>query len=220
MNQNKKLTKLYSNCMNCANSQKECPGIWKNFKEGIVPRGFYFQKIPIKLLVVAKNPGHLLKKEREYYVNKNRIKLLENHFKFHKDYYSNFDDFKERSNTFHKNLFRYISSFLDLPKKEIYSQIAHTNLVKCSTKNETEKLNKKSMMACFKKYLLEEIKILKPKVILALGKEVYNFLKKYQYEFNLPIVYIKHPSYFYKKSEEKNILSKIKKEIEGYLKQT
>jgi hypothetical protein len=56
---------------------------------------------------------------------------------------------------------------------------------------------------------------LKPKILLALGREVYKYLNKK--DLKTPIIYIKHPSYYYKKNEEKEILLKIKYEIRKYI---
>lgn len=227
-----KLIGFYTKCMNCKNTKKECPKIWKDFDKGVVPRGFHFESPKIKLLIVGKNPGHPFKDEKKKYLNKRGKTLFEAKENFQKEYYNNIDNtFKEdkRSHTYHKNLFRYMGYFLgllELPKKEkinsqlihkIYSQIATTNLVKCSIKDEQAILHKDIIYPCYRKFFLEELKLFKPKLILALGKEVYHFLK-HQKEIKIPIVCIKHPSYYYKKEEEIKILNSIKKEMKVYLK--
>jgi len=214
----KELIALYTDCVNCSNNENDCPSIWKDFSTGVIPRGFYFESSNIQILVIAKNPGHPLEREQKLLVNKSGKELLNSYFSFHRSLYKKFKFSSERSTTFHKNLFnRYLPYFLDIPAEKIYSKIAHTNLVKCSTRNEQERLNKRVMLTCFNKYLLNEIRIYQPKVILALGNEVYQFLKKHQDKFNVPIIKIKHPSYFYRKEEEKEILKSIKEEIHTYL---
>jgi hypothetical protein len=56
-------------------------------------------------------------------------------------------------------------------------------------------------------------------VLLALGREVYNFLneKQIKAELGKPVIYIKHPSYYYRKEQEREILEKRKAEIHKYL---
>ena len=206
------LNNLYINCMNC---KINCPNIMKNIPHGIPPRGFYFLNIPIKILIIGKNPGHPLKDEKDMFKNKNGEDLFLNYRKYQNNLYSNILSNKEKSTTFHKNLFRYISYFLDMPNdiKEIYKYVAHTNLLKCSTTDEQQKLRncKEAVDNCFNTYLLSEIKYMQPKVLLALGKEVYKYLNKK--DLQIPIICIKHPSYYYKKNEETEILNGIKNEI-------
>ncbi len=40
------------------NTEKECPGIWRDSVKGIIPDGFYFETAPVDTLVVGKNNGH------------------------------------------------------------------------------------------------------------------------------------------------------------------
>jgi len=212
------LNNLYINCMNCKIS---CKNILKDTHNGIPPRGFYYKNIPIKILIIGKNPGHPLNNETYEFKNKTGADLFLSYRKYQDNLYSNIFLNKEKSTTFHKNLFKYISFFLDIPNdiKEIYKYAAHTNLLKCSTINEQQLLRgcKEAVDACFNKYLLSEIEYLQPKILLALGKEVYNYLNKYKKKLNIPIIYIRHPSYYYKEDEEKEILIKIKNEIKKYI---
>ena len=213
------LNNLYINCMNC---KINCNNILKDNPNGLPPRGFYFKNIPIKILIIGKNPGHPLNNETNVFKNKTGADLFFTYRTYQDNLYSNILTNKDKSTTFHKNLFRYISFLLDIPNdiKEIYKYAAHTNLLKCSTINERQKLRncKEAVDTCFNTYLLSEIDYLQPKVLLALGKEVYNYLNKYKKELKIPIIYIRHLSYYYKKNEEKEILLKIKKEINKYIK--
>jgi uracil-DNA glycosylase len=212
------LENLYINCMNCTIN---CNNIYKNISKGVPPRGFYFKNIPIKILVVGKNPGHPLENEneREIYKNKTGENLYLCLKTFQENLYNNILFNTDKSTTFHKNLFRYISFFLDIPNNinEIYKNVARTNLLKCSTIDEQQTLNKckDAVDTCYNTYLLNEIEIMQPKILLALGREVYNYLNKKN--LLMPIIYIKHPSYPYKKNEEKEILIKIKNEIRKYI---
>ena len=227
----KEIEEFYSECMNCDATKNECPMALKNRKTGYVPRGFHYESPNIKLLVVGKNPGHLLDGEGKLYINKIGKKLVEIHNNIHKEYYNGLifrkqeNPYKEKSNTFHKNLFRYTSFILDLPKDMVYSQMAHTNIFKCSTKHEQQKLKEGDILFCYSKFFLRELALFKPKAILALGREVESFLKKRQeeisdklcYDFSNRIIYIKHPSYYYNKKSEEEELKKIKQKIKTAL---
>jgi len=213
-----KIDNFYISCMSCSNSSDKCPGILKDFENGLPPRGFYYKTSPVDILVVGKNPGHPFHGESDNYRNKKGKKLFEAYRKHQDSYYNNPNIYAERSNTFHKNLFLYISQFLVIDQKPdiIYNHIAHTNIVKCSTLDETGKLNKMTIKECYNNFFLTEIELFKPKVILALGREVEKFLNSKK-DINIPIIYIKHPSYYYKAEEESEILKNIKLEIAKYL---
>lgn len=219
----KELNDFYTRVMNCNNTEKDCPAIWKDNTEGIVPRGFYFGSPKIKFLVVIKNPGHpMTRDENRRYIGKKGKELLDSYRKFQREYYfkimkdENAREFKARSNVFHKNLFRYLGKILDVPKVEIYNHVAHTNLVKCNTKDEHAKIPKETIRKCFDKFFREELQLFKPKVILACGNEVFKFLEKFTDEYGFHLEKLKHPSYYYRKDEEDKILSRIKKNIEKY----
>ena len=210
----RQLKQLYTGCMNCENSNKQCPEIKKNIKNGYPPRGFYFENHNVDILVVGKNPGHILENEKEnlLYKNKSKEELYKAWMDFRKKYYFSHKENKSRSSTFHKNLYGYLEYFID--KKEIFNHVAETNLIKCSTEDERGKLHKKTIKECYNKYLINEINFFKPKVILALGREVEKYLNKRNgIDFNCQIIYIKHPSYHYKKEEKAKALSKIKNQI-------
>jgi hypothetical protein len=206
--------------MDCSNTAKQCHGILKDFNKGIPPRGFFYKSFPVKILVVSKNPGHPLKGEIQKYRGKRGSDLYKAYRDHQEDLYYNLDKTKDRSLIFHKNLFQYLSYFLDVENHVdvLYQQIAHTNLVKCSTKGERDKLNTKTMEECYEKFFRTELNLLKPKVLLALGREVEKFLTKKKSEHGLPIIYIKHSSYHYSKQDKERILSGIKKEIAKSLK--
>jgi len=213
-----KIKNLYINCMNCSINCNNLY-IYKNIPRGIPPRGFYFKNIPIKILIVGKNPGNPLKNEEILYKDKTGENLYLIYRTYQENLYSNILFETDKSTTFHKNMFRYISFFLDIPNNinEIYKYVAHTNLLKCSTIDEQIELNKckDAVDICFNKYLLNEIEYMQPKILLALGREVEKYLNKK--DLKIPIIYIKHPSYHYKKNEENEILLKIKNEIRKYI---
>src|SRR5690349_19135833 len=103
---------LYVGCMNCENTIAQCPGVWKDIPLGVPPRGFRFEAVPIKVLVVGKNPGHPLEGERDRFIGLTGAALLNTYRDFQGSYYANPDSIREPSNRFHKRLFRYLGFFL------------------------------------------------------------------------------------------------------------
>lgn len=220
--------------MNCAYGKNECPHAWKDFSAGVVPRAFSPCKSnTAKILVVAKNPGHPLQEETIYYKGKKGDDLLKAQEGWDNERCKTIKTTKDKSFKYHKNLRRYLRYFLDLSKKletyeeyqnnyvqgyenEISKQVAFTNLFKCSTEYEQERINDASFSICYRKYFSEEIKLINPKSILALGNEVAKFLEKQQ--LAVPVVTIKHPSYFYRRADEYDILRKKKAELTNILK--
>ncbi|ADM89699.1 putative uracil-DNA glycosylase, family 4 [Candidatus Zinderia insecticola CARI] len=104
-------------------------------------------------------------------------------------------------------LLNYLINKLKYKKKEIYI----TNVIKCISKNIKNKNifpNKKEILKCLF-YLKKEIKIIKPKIIITLGKiafsSIFNINKnkftikknknKIYYYYNIPLISIYHPSY-------------------------
>jgi len=83
-----------------------------------------------------------------------------------------------------------------LTKLNIYHYCYITNLVKCSTQD--NKVNDYYSNICFEEHLKKEIEIIKPKFIIALGNQVYNYLNQ---KLDCNVYKIKHPSYYlsYKK---------------------
>jgi len=212
-----KLESLYVRCMNCLNTASLCPGAWKDIPAGVPPRGFFCQVAPVKLLIVAKNPGHPLLREREHYQGRSEYELYRAYQRFQENLHSTADQFREPSMRFLKTLFRYISFFLDIPNNDIYLHAAHTNLVKCSTPDERGRLDRKTMGQCYPQYLRAEIDLLRPKVLVALGREVERFLRRNRLDHGLPVIYIKHPSHRYPKEDEQQILTGIKRQILTHL---
>jgi uracil-DNA glycosylase len=226
---NKKFKSFYITVMSCKCSKSECPQSWKDFKSGWVPpRGFNPCKSnAVKILVVGKNPGHPFKEEPPLYKGKRGENLLKAKEKWDSVKYKMLRETKDKSFIYHKNLRRYLRYFLELSKKlekyeeykydqdhekEISEHVAYTNLFKCSTKCEQEIIKDTSFENCYEKHFDEEIKLIRPQTILALGKEVEKFLKRKQ----LNVIYIKHPSYFYRKNDELNILRNKKTELKNY----
>ena len=208
---------LYQSCVNCPNTEKDCPGIWKEPENGVIPDGFYFKTAPIDLLVVGKNTGHPMNNEEKNYAGLTGESLYQKQRSTRDDFFQN-EKWSEQKDAFSKNLAEYLTDFLDIEEERIFSRVAITNLVKCITRDERGKLKKKTMEACFQKYLKHEVTLFRPKVILALGQEAEVFLLRKSWRIlGVPIVYIRHPSYYYKRTEKAAELKRIKEEINYFI---
>jgi uracil-DNA glycosylase family 4 len=102
--------------------------------------------------------------------------------------------------------------FIDLLQKaEIFDDIYFTNLVKCSSLTNEINLNNVKNCIC---YLSEEIDILQPNIVIALGKQVFDIINVFFKECKINIVLKTtfHPSWVfrYKKLSEENYLAIIK----------
>lgn len=212
--------------MNCNCGKSECPQALKSFRTGWVPRGFSpHNSSRTKILVVGKNPGHPLEGETSFYKNKKGEVLLSAREKWSIEWLKRLKNTNDNSLKYHKNLRRYLRYFLDLSAKlEQYDEykpgtgenaikkaVSFSNLFKCSTECEQEKIKDNSFGVCYEKYFIREIELIKPQIILALGNEVSKYLKRKQ--LSIPLVSIKHPSYFYKGADEVDILSSKKREL-------
>jgi uracil-DNA glycosylase len=226
---NNKTRKFYVGVMNCEYTNDHCPQAWKDISLGLIPRAFTPCKSrQASILVVAKNPGHPLDGERAYFRSKTGEDLLSAKEKFDLEKHERIRMTTNRSLRYHKNLRRYLRYFLGISseletyeeyqrsycaehEKEIFQHVALTNLFKCSTEGERERIRSESLQTCYDKYLSREIELWRPKVILALGEEVSGFLEKKN--LIVPLVSVRHPSYFYRKADERRILSIKKKKL-------
>ncbi len=172
----KELHALYQECVNCPNTTKECPGIWRDSAKGIIPDGFYFATIPVDVLVVAKNTGHPDQRELDLFAGLTGETLYKTlRAKQEADFQKG--GLSGSSQLFSRKLAKYLHHILDVEEKDFFSRIAFTNLVKCRTKKESGvTLYKSTIETCFHKYLVKEVSLLKPKVILALGRDAELFL--------------------------------------------
>lgn len=83
-----------------------------------------------------------------------------------------------------------------LKETGIFDEIFVDNIVHCSTS--ANSINDTYSKACFQ-FLLEELQILKPKIIIAMGKQVFEILLDRCRENNIqiPLKFIWHPSYVF-----------------------
>ena len=95
-----------------------------------------------------------------------------------------------------------------------------TNLIHCST--EDNRYPRMEEVRACSPFLRMEIELVKPDLIVCLSKNVYDdFMKIFRFHVilsKIKVIYIKHPSYFYRKDnldELKSELVRVKNEIEG-----
>ena len=212
----KKVIEIYANICGCKSLIcAEFPEIYNYPSKGSPPRGFFTEaQGEIDILVVGKNPGRVLESEAKLYLDLNGAELVKTHLEFSKNTFNKINQLnkKERQSTkFHSNLIEYMNFVLGEEGDEIFKKVAYTNLVKCSTRsNEQAKLTRRSIDECFNRHLVNEINYFNPKIIFALGREVEKYLNTTNVIEKYPLVYIKHPSYHYKKEQKLAKLNELK----------
>src|SRR3569623_1907457 len=141
---------FYATISGCANTVALCPGVGNSRASGWPPRDFFTEAkvAPIDVLADCKNPGHLLPAEALIYQRRSGAEIAREHLLYASGTFKGENDQPtgaRRSNTFHKNLLRYLSFFLDVPAPEVFQRVGYTNLVKSSTVSERDPLHPKTM---------------------------------------------------------------------------
>ncbi|TAL53837.1 uracil-DNA glycosylase family protein [Pandoraea sp.] len=221
------VTAFYGSICDCSCTSHDCPGTFKSPSTGSPPRGFYTKAKPgfVDLLAVCKNPGHTLPDEKQLYRGLNGFEIASAHMEYAEETFRREHDINaqaRRSTRFHKNLVRYLSYFLDVPEENVFERAVYTNLVKCSTPDERARLDPRAMSKCFESHFARELDFFKPRVLLACGREVERFLnsEKTRCVHRLPVIYVKHPSYYYRRENEQPILEKIRADVQQHLRST
>ena len=218
----KRIIEFYERVVSCPNTNEQCPGIINCIDEDFPPRGFLSVGTPnkIDIVIVGKNPGHPVENEIGAYSGKSPRQIVKSIFNTSKWTIPD-EGADKRSYTFHKNLLRYLSFFLNIQENEVFERCVYTNLVKCSTIDERDKLPQQTINECFTNYLQAEIALWNPILLLVLGREVERFLNRSQIkaQHRKPVIYVKHPSYYYRRDLEEEILGTIKSEINRHLTQ-
>ena len=215
---------FYNTISTCGNTAVQCPNTLNSHSSGWIPRGFFTRvnSSAVDVLAVCKNPGHLLPNESDLYRRTSFSELAKTHMQhaavtFQGGNITNSNDL--RSTVFHRNLRRYMSFILDVDQLSVFDHMVYTNLVKCSTRGERDKLDIKTMSECFSRHFVREIDFFKPKVLIAFGREVESFLIRMRERgaHSLPVVYLKHPSYYYRKDIEGLELARAKSEVSRWI---
>lgn len=189
---------------------------------GSPPRGFYTNATyEAKVMVVGKNPGHVLKSEAVMYKSLTGNSLVKAHLEFSKITFFKLKEVSKEekpSTKFHSNLVAYLTEIMNVDKELIFDKVVYTNLVKCSTNGSKQNtLTIRSMNECYKNHLVREIEFFKPKIIFALGREVERYLKKLEKIHHFAVLYLKHPSYHYRKDMRHEKLMELKEKYNEHL---
>ena len=223
---------FYTKVVNCPLSASECPLAVKDFSTGDIPRGFsYVDQVNPEILVVRKNPGHADKTEKAYYKGRTGKALFEAVMQYKKDRRGGKVRRSRNSNRFRLNELRYLLFVLGYheqlrpfksfkvrqnEERSLAKRAFFTNLFKCSTENEQAKIPSSAFSVCYQRYFLDELRRIRPKVILAAGNEVSHFLRRKAQDgqIDVPIVKVKHFSYFYTKNDEAVVLNRTRRLIQ------
>ena len=191
-----KIQTLYSEVTQCPLA---CAGIRNDQKNGVIPRSFYIRSAPrnIEVLIVGKNPGHAPAWESEIVAATNPRDRAQRHLELVAEL---FEGKRSVGTSFHANLIRRVAGILGVEStfKAVFSKSALTTLVKCeSIGDKTKSLPAATRNTCAYRYLLNEIEILRPIYLIALGGEAYNYLtsRKFAAEHGLPVGNLYHPSW-------------------------
>lgn len=177
----------------------ECEGVCNDRAGGRIPRSFLFcaPRRSITTLVVGKNPAQAPQWERELYIQTSDLELAEATIGVAKDL---FWGTKVVPSNFHVNFIERVAAVIGVePTAEaVFSKVALTALAKCESASEkTDVLTTVTMQRCSDRYLWREIAYFEPKYLIALGKEVFDFLERSRVVglHNLPVGKLYHPSW-------------------------
>ena len=150
----------------------------------------------VDLLMVSKNPGTITECERAAFAplnGRNRVFAYEEYAR------SRFAGTNEGSGSrYFANIIRWVSIILDVPADHdsVFSRAAMTALVKCqSLEDKTDAVPTITKDTCAGAFLYEEIAIIRPKFLLALGREAYGYLVSVADKHGLPVGQLYHPSW-------------------------
>jgi uracil-DNA glycosylase len=196
-----------------------CTDVRNSPDEGYPPRGFYTAATgPVRILVVGKNPGHILPHEAARYTGKPAAEVARAHLGFAGATFEgaqHAEPVSSRSTMFHRRLRRYLVTVLGVAEDDVFKHAAYTNLVKCSTADEQARLHAGTMRECFARHLQREIAFFVPVALLALGGEVAHFLRRAARSgmHDRPVLRVKHPSYPYRKDELDAVLEDLRRQL-------
>jgi DNA polymerase len=214
------LTRLYASVATCAN---RCAGVQNEPEAGIMGRSFYCPYGPggISLLMVSKNPGISDPRENALYKSLDGAGRVREHESFVRDRFLGTNTIiKSR---YHANILAWVSVILGVKPDHdsVFSKAAMTALVKChSSGAKTDALPDPTKKTCVDKYLYAEISAIKPRYLLALGGEAYDYLMlpHVRARHQLPVGKLYHPSWSNMRGgSSRYIAEKLPKIREDYL---
>jgi uracil-DNA glycosylase len=197
MPRSEELIDLYSNVTTCA---MRCCGIQNDPANGIMGRSFYCpdESMGIDILLVSKNPGISDPRENALYSPLNGRDRVRAHEDFVRARFLGSNHII--TSRYHANIINWVSVILDVPAEHdaVFSRVAMTALVKCHSANlKTDSLPDATKDTCVNAFLYREIQLLKPKFLLALGGEAFEYLVRPSVvaRHRLPVGRLYHPSW-------------------------
>lgn len=191
------LIKLYSEISSCS---KRCASINNDAPNGIIGRSYYcpFDPENVKLLMVSKNPGIGNPLEAKLYKPLSPTERVFAHEKVQTDRFKGGSSLIKSK--YHANILDWVSIILGVAPTHdaVFAESAMTAIVKCqSISDKTAKLSPSTIAACTNHFLFRELEEIKPKFLLALGGEAYDFLTNPQIRrfHKLPVEVLYHPSW-------------------------
>lgn len=194
---NLKLLDIYSKVTTC---EQGCTGIENKPKEGIIGRSFYCPSdvANITLLLVSKNPGKSDPRENALYAPLDGAGRVAEHTQFVHDCFAGINPWV--TSQYHARIVRWVSKILDVEEtpEAVFAHAAMTALVKCQSEGDkTAPLPDQTVGACAGTHLFLEIDTIRPRFLLALGGEAYNYLMlpAVRARHGLPVGKLYHPSW-------------------------
>ncbi|MFX1412567.1 MAG: uracil-DNA glycosylase family protein [Promethearchaeota archaeon] len=171
MSEKERIESFYKKVMTCENSLQNCPCSFKS--KACPPRSFFYNK-PNDILVVGINPGKMKREfERKKFENANQEEIVKVQLEIVDTY---FKERLEKQSGFHYYLLEAMKIVCD----RNYNQYNFTNIVKCQTVYPWSKLSieirQQLLESCFRKHFINELKLLKPKLIFVYGKGIFDFI--------------------------------------------
>jgi len=149
-----------------------CHGIVRDAHTNI-PRGFFTRAKeggPIRLLVVALNPGQPWGEQLNAYAELTDMQKVQRQLQLVDDAMHG-----PQRRTFHVRLILWLSKVLNVPEPEVFDHTIYSNIVKCTTPgNETP--NRSMALTCANRHLVREIAFWKPEVTVGLGVPACRYL--------------------------------------------
>jgi DNA polymerase len=197
MPRSESLIDLYASVTTCS---RQCPGVENDPVNGIMGRSFYClnESAGIDILLVSKNPGISDPRENALYAPLSGHDRVMAHEDFVQARFLGTNHII--TSRYHANIINWVSVILDVPAEHdaVFSRVAMTALVKCHSANlKTDSLPEITKTACATNFLYREIELLKPKFLLALGGEAFDYLVSpgVKAKHCLPVGKLYHPSW-------------------------
>ncbi len=177
---------FYGEIVQCS---ERCKGIVRD-KHTSIPRGFFTEAVPgdsVTLMLVAGNPGQPMHRNGEHklYKGLSGVQAATKHFKFARRCFLG-----PCGKRFHRNTVAWMMELLHVDKDEVFKHVVYTNVVKCTTPKDRCP-TRNVVVTCGRLHLAREIRLWRPRIVIALGKRVRKFLTC----LNVEHKYLPHPAH-------------------------